>query len=254
MVAEKALHRLMLRAELQHGSARIITHTIEISDRLAFVQTDESAFIGDPVMVKFSFPGLVEPFLLEAQVIARKAAGGPGRPAGWTLGFMFYRSEEQARLRTLLARVHSAHDEPGSYQYRVLFVEDNLLTREAVELGASKLLNPADMIALDTVASGEHAFDKLMNESYDLAIVDYFLPMLSGGQLIAKLRRQPDLAGLPIFAMSIGGADVRKEALAAGADLFLQKPLVLRDLLGTLKQLMGVRERDHHGAHLTQPG
>jgi CheY-like chemotaxis protein/Tfp pilus assembly protein PilZ len=230
-----------LRAELQHGNARIVTHTIEISESLAFVRTDESAFIGDEVLVHFSFPGLVDRFSLAAQVIARKSASGPGNPGGWTLGFMFYEEEERARLRRLLAEVQAVHPTPASYEYRVLLVEDNLMTREAFALGASKFLDPSDSIALDMVENGRDALDRLLARSYDLAIVDYFLPLLSGSQLIARLRRNPGLATLPIFAISIGGAEVRDDALAAGADLFLQKPIVMRDLLSTLRQLLWVR-------------
>jgi CheY-like chemotaxis protein len=240
-MTQKSLHRLLLRAELQHGNARIVTHTIEISESLAFVRTDENAFIGDEVLIHFSFPGLVERFSLSAQVIARKTATGPGNPGGWTLGFMFYEEEERARLKRLLAEVQAAHRTSASFEYRVLLVEDNLMTREAFALGASKFFDPADSIALDMVDNGRDALDRLMARSYDLAIVDYFLPLLNGSQLISRLRRDPGLATLPIFAISIGGAEVRDDALAAGADLFLQKPIIMRDLMSTLRQLLWVR-------------
>jgi CheY-like chemotaxis protein len=155
---------------------------------------------------------------------------------------MFYREEERARLKRLLAEVRSAHPAPASYQYRVLLVEDNLMTREAFALGANKFLAPSDSIAVDMVENGRDALDRLLAQSYDLAIVDYFLPLLDGSELIARLRRDPDLSTLPILAISIGGADVREHALAAGADLFLQKPLIMRDLLSTLRQLLWVRD------------
>ena len=38
-MTQNPLHRLVLRAELQHGNARIVTHTIEISETLAFVRS-----------------------------------------------------------------------------------------------------------------------------------------------------------------------------------------------------------------------
>lgn len=242
MVADNPTHRLLLRAELVHGNARIVTHTIEISEALAFVQTDETAYIGDKVLVNFSFPGLIEPFVLETQVIARKMATGPGQPGGWTLGFTFYRDNERLQLRELLEHLHPPTGEPSAYSYRVLLVEDNLITREAFSLGANRIFADTGVL-VDIAESSEAAWDKLQDKSYDLAIVDYFLPMLNGDRLIAKLRNEPTFAQLPIFAISVGGSEAREATLAAGADLFLHKPIVLRDLFHTLKQLASARKR-----------
>ncbi len=254
MVAHKPPNRLLLRAELRHTGERIITHTIDISEALVFVPTDRAAFIGDTVMVDFSFPGLLAPFSIETQVIARRLSSGPGNPPGWTLGFMFYSEAEKARLSRLLDRAAATQTShvpvPRSTAnmppYRVLLVEDNQMMREAFALEAKKLMGPTNGILVDIVANGDDAIDKLRDHSYDLAIVDYFLPMLNGDQLISRLRRKPALAELPIFAISVGGGDVRQATLAAGADLFLQKPIVMRDLFHTLRQLVSVRDREHN--------
>lgn len=247
MTSGFSVHRLLLRAELQRDRTRIVTHTIEISESLVFVQTDEIAAIGDEVLLSLSFPGLVEPFSVNTQVIARRPHGGPGQPGGWTLGFLFYRQEELVRLRRLIA--HARHDTAGTaaLEYRVLLVEDSVMMRQAFALGVSKYFGPSDSFVVDAVGDGHDAMDRLRERRYQLAIVDYYLPALNGGQLITALRREPDLVELPIFAISVGGAEIRREALAAGADLFVQKPIVMRDLLGTLKQLMHVRASDWHG-------
>ena len=46
---------------------------------------------------------------------------------------------------------------------------------------------------------------------------------------------------MPIVAISVGGAEARQASIAAGADLFLDKPLVMRDLFTTL-DLLTLRE------------
>src|SRR5690606_18706374 len=71
-----------------------------------------------------------------------------------------------------------------------------------------------------------------------LAIVDFFLPGMDGAQLISRIRKEPRLAGLPVVAISIGGDAARDAFLAAGADVFLDKPVVVRDLLATLDRLL----------------
>lgn len=237
-------HRLLLRAELLRPDShdeQIVTHTMEISESLAFVQTDEMAYIGDRILVNFSFPGLVSPFSLETQVIAQQLATGPGRPGGWTLGFVFYNKQEQERLRELLSQVQSPSAGLSSFTYRVLLVDDNAMTREAVSYAAEKFFGADSPVHVDIAADGQDAWQRLHDAPYDLAIVDYFMPMLNGDQLISQLRREPSLSELPIFAISARGSEAREKSLAAGADVFLQKPLVLHDLFYTLKQLTSAR-------------
>jgi DNA-binding response OmpR family regulator len=43
------------------------------------------------------------------------------------------------------------------------------------------------------------------------------------------------MAGTPIVAISVGGRDAREATLSAGADVFVDKPLVFRDLFNTLR-------------------
>lgn len=244
----QATHRLLLRAELLRADEQIVTHTMEISESLAFVRTDEMAYIGDKIFVNFSFPGLVAPFSLETQVIAQQLASGPGRPGGWTLGFVFYNKQEQERLRELLSQVQSPAEGESSFTYRVLLVDDNFMTREAVSYAAAKFFGADSPVHVDIATDGQDAWRRLHDEPYDLAIVDYFMPMLNGDQLISQLRREPSLSDLPIFAISIGGPEAREKSLAAGADVFLQKPLVLHDLFYTLKQLTSSRQQQGSAA------
>ncbi|WP_428268153.1 response regulator [Haliangium sp.] len=248
MVTPKPMHRLLLRAELCHGSSKFVTHTMEISESLVFVQTEETAYIGDKVQVRFSFPGLIEPFSVETQVVAKQLAAGPGRLGGWTLGFVFYSETERARLRELLAQFDEPEPAPvpevtvGPPTYRVLLVEDNDMTREAFALAVARFFgHPDSGISVDIVASGQEAWQRLRDDHYDLAIVDYFLPAFNGDRLIARLRREPGLTELPVVAISVGGPEAKQASLDAGADLFLHKPIVLRDLFATLSHLTSAR-------------
>nr|WP_045119718.1 response regulator [Haliangium ochraceum] len=215
---------------------------MEISESLVFVQANETAYIGDKVRVRFSFPGLIEPFTLETQVVAKQLAAGPGRPGGWTLGFVFYSDEEQNQLRSLLTRADPTLAKPPQTPYRVLLVEDNDITREAFELAIERNFGAASgSVAVDIVDNGEEAWKRLTSEHYDLAIVDYFLPALNGDRLISRLRQEPALSRLPVVAISVGGSEIKQASLDAGADLFLHKPIVLRDLFATLQRLTAAR-------------
>jgi len=54
---------------------------------------------------------------------------------------------------------------------------------------------------------------------------------------IAQMRRDERLAHTPIVAISVGGRDAREAMQAAGADVFLDKPVVFNDLFNTLRML-----------------
>ena len=66
---------------------------------------------------------------------------------------------------------------------------------------------------------------------------------LNGDDLIARLRADPKLAQLPIIAVSADGDEARDKSLRAGADLFLAKPVILRELCSTLERILGGRQR-----------
>jgi CheY-like chemotaxis protein len=73
--------------------------------------------------------------------------------------------------------------------------------------------------------------------TYNLVVVDYYLPAEDGAALISRMRRDERYASTPVLAISVGGRDARDATISAGADLFLDKPVVLRDLLRTLQVL-----------------
>ena len=80
----------------------------------------------------------------------------------------------------------------------------------------------------------------LKTRSFDAAIVDVYLPVLDGASLIQQARTNLGLTNLPIITMSAGGADARSAALKAGASVFLEKPVRLREVVATMRQLLSV--------------
>jgi CheY-like chemotaxis protein len=57
--------------------------------------------------------------------------------------------------------------------------------------------------------------------------------------VIAQVRADERLKGMPIVAVSGGGAPARSAAMAAGADFFLDKPMRLADIVATMRRLTG---------------
>ncbi len=234
--------RLLLRVEILSSRWNVVGHTVEIADSWIFVKTRETASIGDQMTVRLSFPGLLEPLELAGHVVSQMLPSEPGDPHGLRLALVFRSEAEERQLRDLLAQLDddtaAARAARNGRAYRLLVVEDSKLIADAFAFAASRFFAARHKRVLaDFAATVDEAVDLIGSATYDLAIVDYFLPGRLGDELIALLRRDPARAAMPIIAVSVGGETARRASLSAGADLFLDKPLVLRDLFVTIEQL-----------------
>lgn len=224
-------NRFVLRAELRCQDETDISYAFDVTPSSAFVATDLPAPHGGEVMLRLSFPRLLEPVELTARIDEQLEPSGPGAPAGLRLSF-----EPHERLSALLVRASDASN-VAQRPCRILFVEDNAFIRDVFDYGLRVFFAARGAYTVEHAESVESAWDKLQATTYDVAIVDYYLPAKTGDQLISKIRAEGKFAALPIVAVSVGGREARDASLAAGADLFLDKPLAFRDLFNTLRIL-----------------
>jgi CheY-like chemotaxis protein len=231
--------RMVLRAELLHDTRHIVAHTTELSPRSVFVRTDERLAIGDVVGLKLSFPRLLAPLELEGQVVATDPGLGHGYAAGVTLA-LAGTTEAHERLARLLDDL-DAIETTASGTFHVLVVEDSVLMRDFIQLGAGRFTRGDVEVVVETVDTAERALE-LSAQRYDLVLVDLYLPgEMDGAALVRRLRaEQPDL---PVIGFSVGGESARTAFLAAGADLFLDKPVMVKDVFSTLERLTLMRAR-----------
>lgn len=71
-------------------------------------------------------------------------------------------------------------------------------------------------------------------EGVDVAIVDQRMPSMSGTEFIQAARGRHATAR---FVVISGRSEIRQEAIAAGADTFLLKPISARELLLVVEKL-----------------
>jgi len=156
----------------------------------------------------------------------------------------FEEEAQRAELRTLLSRIDPASTQPmpesapPANGYRVLVIEDNHMVRDMFSYGVRKYFaTRSSPVAIDLAADGEEAWRMLCDSRYDLAIVDFYLPVLDGSKLVARMRSDPRMSEIPVVGISVGGREAKSAMLEAGVDLFLDKPIVLRELFSTLERL-----------------
>ncbi len=120
-------------------------------------------------------------------------------------------------------------------QIRILYAEDYDLVLFTV-----KQLLELEGWRVDICRDGSAALKKLENdEHYDLVILDAQMPGESGLSLVQKARRLAHRRRVPIIMFT--GSLRREDALAAGADAFLNKPTGLKDLISTCNSLLDKR-------------
>lgn len=115
---------------------------------------------------------------------------------------------------------------------RILIAEDDPPIADALKAALVDAGHVVDHVA-DGVA-GSHA---LMDDSYDLLVLDLGLPRLQGEQLLHQIRsRGSDIAVLVVTARD--GVCERIRVLDAGADDFLVKPFELSEFVARSRALL----------------
>jgi CheY-like chemotaxis protein len=232
-------HHLILRAELTTLGERVVTRTREMSAGEIMLPLELLPPIGSRVDLRLSFPGLVEPFTATGSVLIHHPSDGPGEAPAITIAI----DPSDEAYRTRFAQLVAPEPADVSFPpYRILLVEDNSMVREMFAYGVQKYFKARGGVTVDLAPDGAEAWTMLEGSRYDLTIVDYFLPVVNGAQLIARMRGEGRYLGMPVVAISMGGEDARAASISAGADLFLDKPIVLRDLFSTLDRLLSQRQ------------
>ncbi len=127
----------------------------------------------------------------------------------------------------------------GEAKSRILLVEDNptnrMVTKAMVEKAGHQV---------DAVADGAEAVEAIRTLPYDVVLMDISMPDMDGLETTGVIRALPDeeMAAIPIIAMTAHAAPRdRENALAAGMDDYLAKPVTKDQLLGMIGRWAGHR-------------
>jgi CheY-like chemotaxis protein len=236
METEEEGVRAHLRAKLEHKGRTIEAYSLHITETLVVVHTIEHARVGDEVILTLSFPGIVDSLELRTQVVSLRLSSGPCEAGGWSLGFVFRSDDEAAMLGALLDRLRQAPEVPQPL--RILLVEDSKLVQDVFRYSLQRYFKGRDQpLELEVATNGAEATELAASRVFDMAIVDYFLPDGRGDRIIGELRKEPRTKAMTVIAISVGGEEARSASFEAGADLFLDKPIVMDDLYSTLAKV-----------------
>ncbi len=245
---------VLLRVEYAAREDLAADYVTDLGEGGLFIRTDVELEVGSSINVSLSFPGLLEPTTFEGVVRWRRGPGDAVTPDQVGVGVMFLegRSEGKQRVLGLLKDLQRPRTElkpaPASGTFRVLLAEDNSFVCELFRHALLKFqAELADYPRHDlvTARTGQEALRALETGKPDFIILDHYLPGITGCALVRRIRAMPDHDGTPILMISTGGSEVRREALDAGATLFMDKPVLLTQLLDTLRALIFKEQACH---------
>lgn len=212
--------------------------TENLSSGGTFVATNRELPIGTQIQLVLGFPGLLESVTIEG-VVRWLRPGTDDSDAG--AGIEFTAGPARDALAAVIERIRNRDPKVVSRLFRVLVVEDNKHVAQLITeglRGSSRRDFGGVSFAFRSAEDGRAAVEILRREKFDALIIDVYLPVMDGPKVIQTARTELGLNDLPIIAVSAGGDAARRSALEAGANIFLDKPMRLRQVIDTMQRLL----------------
>ncbi len=119
---------------------------------------------------------------------------------------------------------------------KVLVVDDRADNRSVLV----DLLTPLGFMISEAI-NGQEGIEKALKEEPDIIFLDLVMPVMTGFEVVQKLRQIPALQPTKIIAISASAFDSTQwQSIAAGCDAFLSKPVDADWLLHLLETELGL--------------
>ncbi len=119
----------------------------------------------------------------------------------------------------------------------IIVIDDSITMRKVT----ARILERHN-IQVVTAKDGLDAVAMLQTQVPDLAILDIEMPRMDGFEVVAHVRNQQSLRGLPIIMVtSRGGEKHRERAMKLGVNDYLTKPYQEEQLMQSIRRILGER-------------
>ncbi|WP_151734583.1 response regulator transcription factor [Paenibacillus tengchongensis] len=117
---------------------------------------------------------------------------------------------------------------------KILIVDDEEILRMLIE----DTLEDLEDVQIHTAEHGREALDKLAADRFDLVILDYMMPEMTGIEVLANLEESLK-AATPILMLTAKAQDTdRIKAQEAGVRYFMPKPFSPMELLQIVEDIL----------------
>lgn len=114
----------------------------------------------------------------------------------------------------------------------ILVAEDDELTRFLLKVSLEQAGHDVTV-----AANGREALQQVLMKQPDVLVLDLMMPGVNGTEVIRQVRAMPDYAALKIIIVT-GTAHPQNIPEAALADLLLQKPVTIDELLKRIQSIL----------------
>lgn len=119
--------------------------------------------------------------------------------------------------------------------FRILIAEDEPVLRMLIVDSLED-----EGYEIDEVADGEEAIEKIQTTEYDLLILDYMMPKLTGIDVIEQTRKLGNRQDVKILMLSAKSQQEEQDkVLSAGANQFMSKPFSPLELIEKVEEMLG---------------
>ena len=118
--------------------------------------------------------------------------------------------------------------------YNILIVDDE----EVLRMLISDTLEEIDNANIDIAENGVQALTKLENQEYDLMLLDYMMPEITGLELLNRLSPVQKNRMKIIMLTAKAQETDRLKAMEAGARYFVPKPFSPLELLQLVEEIL----------------
>ncbi|HSN13938.1 MAG TPA: response regulator [Anaeromyxobacteraceae bacterium] len=241
MSRERRAHpRFPLVLAVQYlGAESALDYTENLSASGLFLRTERQFKLGEKVKLVLFFPQVVEPLEIEVEVVRLRSEESEGA-AGVAVRVPDANLVDRERLSELARRIVATGSQPEP-SARILLVEDNHLVA-SMYAAALRRLAETDHLAglgIEIVSDGAQAFERLLREpKVDVLVTDLFMPVLSGIELIEKVRNEPSIAAVPILVITSGADREREQLNRFGVAAMLRKPVKYHELVAQVRSIL----------------
>jgi uncharacterized protein (TIGR02266 family) len=230
---------LVLRVDYPGLQQAVRDATENLSVGGLFIRTERDLAIGQRIPLVVSFPALLDPLEVEAEVVRVRSNPAEG-PPGVAVAVREPAAQEKLARLVETARVPG----PARRGFTVLVVEDNPHVLEMYEYALKKLRTDEGpvRVAVEYAPDGHQALRRLAGQPKpDLVMSDLYMPVMDGFTLVERMRQDKSLADVPVLVISAGGPDARARAIELGVDVYLQKPVQFADIMSTVRALLLIK-------------